>query len=65
MDDKPRKPFTLWADDGEYLGCGIYYPNGGNCQVYMDRSQQQAWQFAHLGEVLLLEKVVSFQWERQ
>ena len=62
MDKKPRKMFTLWGKGSALLGYGIYYPHGGNVQLFLKSSGYEAWQISSLGEVLLLEGVISFRW---
>ena len=38
MDNKPRKTFTLWGKGSDLLGYGIYYPHGGNVQLFLKSS---------------------------
>ena len=63
MEKKPRKTFTIWGRHGEYIGNGVYYPYGGNVQVYLKAHNFAAWQIASISDVLLLNDVTSFQWE--
>lgn len=57
-----RRYFTLYNQSRFVVGHGIYYPKGGNVQVYMKAQGNTAWQFSTLAEALLLDDVQGFQW---
>ena len=58
---KKRRYFTLTNAKKQIIGHGIYYPAGGNVQVFM-KPHNQAWQFASIVEALLLNGVHSLSW---
>lgn len=62
VDTKPRKRFILYDGEGVPIGTGVYYPFGGNCQVWLKSSKNAAWQLSGIGDVLLLDGVARFQW---
>lgn len=60
-DDKIRLKFTLYGDDSQVVGRGVYYLNG-NVQVWF-KARGDAHEQMQLSDALLYEGVRWFKWD--
>lgn len=64
LGEKARKPFLLFDVAGLVIGHGVYYPIGGNVQVWMS-PHYTSWQYHSLAEALSIPEVNGFRWKEQ
>ncbi len=62
LGEKERRSFLLFDVAGKQIGHGVYYPIGGNVQVWM-APDYAAWQYHGIGEVLKIPEVNGFRWK--
>ena len=62
LGEKKRLPFMLFDVAGKQIGHGVYYPIGGNVQVWM-APDYASWQFCSVAEALNIPEVNGFRWK--
>ena len=62
---KTRKKFYIFNCLQTEIGYGVYYPHGGNCQVYFYKDNHASIQVASLGEVMHYDGVFGIEWDQE
>ena len=61
--EKPRREFIIFDDFGNRIGHGVYYPYGGNVQVYFKSQNYASIQLASFADVMLYRGVRGIDWK--